>query len=435
MPGLRDLIKRYSPAGVRELVVKVRGRLAAAPLETMVLHDYRMTADDNPRPRLSLVIPSVAAHAAFGGVTTGLDIFLEIGLRTGADLRIITDDFEKTTDRDLVDRRAKALGLDPAAIEVVRRREQTPQIPVRRWEIFVSYNWWATLNIRQLLDAQAAHFGGGLRPFLYLIQEYEPHFYPFSSTHMLARLAFEPTRPCWGLFNSHQMHEFYQAQGHRVARSFVFEPKLSSSLRPALAAGPTTKSRRILVYGRPSIPRNCFPAVEAALKLWAQHYPEFSGWEVVSAGMAHDPVPFAPGRAIRSLGKLSLEDYADLLRRTAVGLSLMSSPHPSYPPLEMAHFGIRTVTNRYANKDLGTAHDNIISTVDIDAPTVAEALAQACQAFEAAPDGGWQAKSRMPAFLDPRPWPFLDEVSSALAELWSPAAKASKRPRAKTRRA
>jgi hypothetical protein len=418
MPGLRDLIKRYAPAGIRELVVKLRARLAAPPLETMALHEYRMTADDTPRPRLSLVIPSVAAHAAFGGVSTGLDVFLEIGRRTGADLRIVTDDFERAADRDLVDRRAGALGLNPAAIEIVRRSEQTPEISVRRWEIFVSYNWWTTLNIRQLLDAQAAHFGGSLRPFLYLIQEYEPLFYPFSSTHMLARLAFEPTRPCWGLFNSHELHEFFEAQGHHVAKTFVFEPKISNSLRPALASGAPAKARRILVYGRPSIPRNCFPAIEAGLKVWAARYPEFDEWDVVSAGMAHDPVRFAPGRAIRSLGKLSLEDYAELLRTTAVGISLMSSPHPSYPPLEMAHFGIRTITNRYANKDLASAHDNIISLADIDGPTIADALAQACHAFDAAPRAGWTAQSRMPAFLDPLPWGFLGEVAAELGKVW-----------------
>jgi hypothetical protein len=423
MLGFRETIRRYAPSGLRRFVTNVRVRLAPAP-EAAVMHGYRFAADDRPGPRLSLVIPSVAPHAAFGGVTTGLDIFLEIGKRTGADLRIITDDFEQALDRGLVDERARRIGLDASAIEICRRVDQTPQISVRRHEIFFSYNWWTTLNIRQLLDAQAAHFGGELRPFLYLIQEYEPLFYPFSSTHMLARLAFEPTRPCWGLFNSHQLHEFFQAQGHRVARSFVFEPKISNSLRPALEAGAPNKTKRILIYGRPSIPRNCFPAIESGLKIWAQRYPEFADWDVVSAGMAHAPVPFAPGRVIRSLGKLSLEDYAELLRTTAVGVSLMSSPHPSYPPLEMAHFGIRTVTNRYANKDLGKVHDNIFSVPDIDGSTIADALAQACRAYEAAPDAGWGAASHMPAFLDPEPWAFLDEVSIELGKVWKSRAPA-----------
>jgi len=417
--GWRDLIKQYAPARVRAVVSRVRAQLAAPPPEVSSLHNYLMIPDDNPKPRLSLVLPSVSPNAAFGGVTTGLDIFLEIGKRTGADLRIVTDEFERRTDRSLVDRRARAIGLDPDAIEIVSRRSQTPTLTIRRWEVFVCYNWWASLNIRGLIDEQARHFGGDLRPFLYLIQEYEPLFYPFSSAHMLARLAFDPKRPCWGIFNSQQLHDFFQAQGHRLTRSSVFEPKISPGLRPALTLGPTAKVRRILVYGRPSIARNCFPAIESGLKIWAQRNPQFADWEVVSAGMAHSSVRIARGRAIHSLGKLSLEAYAELLRTTAVGVSLMSSPHPSYPPLEMAHFGIRTVTNRYANKDLSTAHDNILSIPDIDAPTVAEALAEACRRFEAAPNAGWQAKSHMPAFLDPAAWPFLDEVSIELQKVWA----------------
>jgi hypothetical protein len=425
MPKLRELLKRSLPEGLRDRVAKLRDSLAAPALETIVLHGYSMAIDDSPRPRLSLVIPSIAPKAAFGGVLTGLDIFLEIGKRTGVDLRIISDNFERV-DRSLVEARAKSIGLDGDTIEILGRDQETPRIAMRVHETLLSYNWWTTLNIRSLLDQQAAAFGGEAQPYIYLMQDYEPHFYPFSSTHMLARLAFEPTRPCWGLFNSHQLHEFYLAQGHSVTKSFVFEPQISNSLRPALAAGPPAKVKRILVYGRPSIPRNCFPAVEAGLKLWAARRPEFADWEVVSAGMAHEPTPFAPGRALRSMGKLSLEAYAELLRTTAVGLSLMASPHPSYPPLEMAHFGIRTVTNGYANKNLASAHDNIISMADIDAPTVAAALAEACSAFERDPAAGWWAKSHVTSFLDPAPWPFLDEVADELRKLW-PAAPVPRR--------
>ena len=420
MSGFRNIVRRYFPPSLRRALSAARSFVVAEePHETQVLHDYEFVRDDNPRPRMTLVIPSVAPHNAFGGVTTGVDIFLEIGARAGADLRVLCDDFERTLDRSLVEARARIAGVDGRTIEVVRRLDQTPKVPVRSREIFVSYNWWTSLNIRSLLDAQLAAFGGPPRPFLYPIQEYEPLFYPFSSSHMLARLAFDPTHLCWGLFNSHQLRDFFVAQGHKVARSHVFEPKISSSLRPALMAGPTAKARRILIYGRPSIARNCFPAIERGLKLWARDFPEFADWEVVSAGMPHAPLPFGPGRTVTSLGKLSLDDYAKLLRTTAVGVSLMSSPHPSYPPLEMAHFGIRTVTNRYANKDLATAHDNIISTPDIDGTTIANAIAEACRGFLAAPDAGWAAKSHMPAYLDDKPWIFLDEVAMDLKALWA----------------
>ena len=258
------------------------------------------------------------------------------------------------------------------------------------------------------------------RPLLYPIQEYEPLFYPMSSTQMMARAAFDAPWPCWGLFNSGELHGFFEAQGHRVARAFVFEPRLSPALRPFLGGEPPVKQRRILVYGRPSIPRNCFPAVEKGLRRWVALHPEFAQWDVVSAGLAHRPVPLGAGRAMRSLGKLPLDEYAAWLRGSAVGISLMASPHPSYPPLEMAHFGLRTITNSYANKDLAQSHPNIISVPDIAPDTLADALAAACAAFDAAPEAGWQAATRRPSFLDTNPMGFLDEVADALRrEVWA----------------
>lgn len=158
-------------------------------------------------------------------------------------------------------------------------------------------------------------------------------------------MAYEPECRYWAVINSHELYQYFIQQGHHCEKTYVFEPKLSVSMRPFVNNVQPSKERRILVYGRPSWPRNCFPAIERGLNIWAQKYPEFSDWEVVSAGQEHRVYKFGPGRSMRSLGKLPLEDYARLLQTTAVGLSLMCSPHPSYPPLEMAHFGVRTITN------------------------------------------------------------------------------------------
>ena len=300
MTSAREFIKRNMPVVLRAPLAKVRARLAPPPLEDVVLGDYDMIVDTGLLPRLSLIMPSIEAAWAFGGVTTGIDIFLELCRRTGAEARIIT---EGTADKGVVERRALPFGLNPELLENVGSRRERTKIPVRSSDIFITYNWWGTLNIRSLLDGQVEAFGGNSRPFLYLIQEYEPHFYDFSSTHMLARLAFDQGRPCWGLINSSQLHDFFKAQGHMLDRTFVFEPKISEALRPALAKGQVAKAKRILVYGRQSIPRNCFPAVERGLRIWAERYPQFGDWEVVSAGLAHSPIPISANRALRSLGE------------------------------------------------------------------------------------------------------------------------------------
>ncbi len=83
--------------------------------------------------------------------------------------------------------------------------------------------------------------------------------------------------------------------------------------------------------------------------------------ELLSVGLAHPDVKFSTGHSLRSLGKIPWSDYPQFLSTVDVGLSLMLSPHPSYPPLEMAAAGARVVTNKFADKDLGMLTPSIHS--------------------------------------------------------------------------
>jgi len=420
MKLLNETIKQTMPKPVRRLLVGLRDRLAAPSHEDVVQHSYNMAVESNLRPRLSLVLPTTNHEKAFGGITTAIEVFLECGKRAGVDLRILVDDFERSLDRTLVDNTARAVGLSPNAIEILSRESQTPTVSVRAGDVFMVYNWWSALNIQGLRETQAAHFGGAPKPLLYLIQEYEPGFYPFSTGHMLARSAFDSIENLWGIFNSSQLRVYFHAHGHRVEREYTFEPRLSRRLAPFLNSVRPAKQRQILVYGRPGIPRNCFSAILKGLGVWADGHPEFADWRIVSAGLSHRPIEIAKARHVISLGKLSLTDYARVLQTSGVGLALMASPHPSYPPLEMAHFGMRTITNSYANKNLSLAHENIISIPDVAPATIASALAAACSNFEASPDAGWHRRSNMPMFLADGPFEFLDQLADDLrAAAWS----------------
>ena len=61
----------------------------------------------------------------------------------------------------------------------------------------------------------------------------------------------------------------------------------------------------------------------------------------------------------------------------------MVSPHPSYPPLEMSTFGVKTVTNRYANKDLSSFNENMTCLADGSPKALARALAEITNAYNA----------------------------------------------------
>jgi hypothetical protein len=55
----------------------------------------------------------------------------------------------------------------------------------------------------------------------------------------------------------------------------------------------------------------------------------------------------------------------------------MASPHPSYPPLEMATAGCITISNNYENKDMGLRADNVISLKKVTPEGLARALDEA----------------------------------------------------------
>lgn len=410
----RAFLKRNLPPAIKTVFQRVREAVAPPPIDDIVLAEYRALSDDNSTPRLSLVLPLLQKGSDFGGTATGIDIFCRLFLALSAtrpiDLRVLVTDVVAETDTTIITARAAKAGLaiTPGQIELVQSPEAA--IGVRANEVFMTYNWWVTLNFAKLRDQQATMFGNAAKPLVWLMQDYESAFMAFSSGHMLARAAYDTSAPLWGVINSSNLAQYIAAVGHHPDKQFVFEPVIVEALRPYLdQVATSSRKRRILVYGRPSVERNCFPALVRGLRRWARDYPEFADWEVISAGVPHDPVDLGNGRKLTSVGKLSLDDYAQMLLSCSAGVSLMASPHPSYPPLEMAHFGLRTVTNSYFCKDLTAFHPNILSVRSIAATELAEAIADACRRAANPPE-----VHRNPAYIRADPYPFMVELAAAL---------------------
>ncbi|MDA3858947.1 MAG: glycosyl transferase family 1, partial [Roseovarius sp.] len=99
----------------------------------------------------------------------------------------------------------------------------------------------------------------------------------------------------------------------------------------------------------------------------------------ISIGQTHGDVTLPGGLTLKSLGKLPWEDYPDYLCSVDLGLSLMYSPHPSHPPIEMAASGVRVITNQFGPKDLSQLSPAILS-VPATAPDLADALSVAWHA-------------------------------------------------------
>lgn len=380
---MREFIRRAARYVDRRLA------LAAPPKVQSIVTSVAETTPVNPRPsifkkrRLNLLVPSINARHYFGGIHTAMQVFTEMAKSFDA-CRIVVTDSSPEAD-------ALARFSEYSPVEVAEDSDAVKQIvgfadrygktlPVSRDDHWVATAWWTAHAAQRLTEWQGREFGVEGR-LAYVIQDFEPGFYPWSSQSAMALATYRPEKDV-GIFNTMLLADYFQAQGMDYRQRVVFEPTINSGLREPLALARNTHSpraRRMVVYARPGTPRNAFTLICEALRIWGWSDPASKEWDVVAPGELTEDIDLGPLR-MRALGKLSIDAYAELLSTSAVGLSLMVSPHPSYPPLEMAAFGMGVVTNTYANKDLSTFSENIRSIPVMSPEAIADALKTLCAA-------------------------------------------------------
>jgi hypothetical protein len=346
--------------------------------------------------RLNLVLPSINRRHYFGGIHTAVLIYREL-CRFFPASRIILVDSEP--DAEALSRFADHL-LVPAGATSDALRQIVPfsdrygkTLPVAGDDIWVATAWWTAYAAQRLSAWQGAN-GGVDRPMVYLIQDFEPGFYAWSSQYALSLSTYRCGQDI-AIFNTGLLHEFFARHGMRYANASVFEPVLHDGLRNALANARTdtaARERRIVVYARPGTPRNAFELICEGLRLWGWTDQRSAQWQVVAPGEIESDLDLGPFK-LNALGKLDIDAYATLLSTSSIGLSLMVSPHPSYPPLEMAAFGMSVLTNRYDNKRLDETVANIQSLDSMTPEAICaglRALVDACEArgMAAAPVAG-----------------------------------------------
>jgi len=369
--------------------------------------------------RFNLLVPSINKEHIFGGISTALKFFEQL-VPEGAEKRIILTDASPNEDDLMQFPQYSQLSCDEdetlSAIITPFNDRYERTIPVRKSDIFIATAWWTAYSAQRMVEWQAQQYKQDRRHIIYFIQDYEPCFYPWSSQSILAESTYRYDGPQIGVFNTSLLRDYTLSQGHGFTKIFSFEPRMNKELLEELVkANLNEKKKRILVYGRPSVARNAFTLIMETLRIWTWHYGDARNWEVVSVGEDHPDIDIGNGISIRSMGKMSLSEYATMLIESAVGVSLMVSPHPSYPPLEMAHFGMKVLTNSYANKNLSKWHDNIVSVDDLTPSKMAERLGELCDQFEQNQEGGRVGDSRMPEYLrSGDPFPFVDKILDEL---------------------
>ncbi|MEA2856245.1 MAG: hypothetical protein QOH98_566 [Methylobacteriaceae bacterium] len=339
------------------------------------------------RPRLTLLTPTVNPGQIFGGVATALKIFEELADELG-------DEFDRrivTTEADIAPEGYASFpgyvaqpfsqSRDEAPRVLVDANDRTGgRLDLRAGDVFLATAWW-TANLAHDLITDQKTFFNEAPPLIYLIQDDEPYFYGWSSRYALAEAAYHKGENTLAIINSEELFETMAAKYKFRDASFI-PYRLNARIDEVLA--PLPRERRILLYGRPTVSRNAYEIICEALFRWQQREPiTASRWRIISLGESFDGRWTMPVQNMEIGGKASLEDYADHLNRAAVGISLMISPHPSYPPLEMAEAGVLTITNNYECKDLSRRFPEIIPIERVDAELLAEAIGTAVHDAEA----------------------------------------------------
>jgi hypothetical protein len=312
--------------------------------------------------RLNVILPGLAEDAAFGGMTSALELARHLAPRYESRRFVsLYDDASRFRQND-----ARPHPLIGAA-ECFFSSSDEP-LPCHSGDVFLVTYWTGFAFWEAAHKARLRHALPPL-PFYYFIQDYEPCFSPFGQKHALTLKSYACGELIHAVVNSAWLAEHLKKHGHAFSREYVLNPSLNKDIAEWLQKTdfrlPPKGGERtiILFYGRPGLARNCFELGVETLSRFFSGLPP-SGrrrFLPLSVGLPHGDIALAGGAVLKSLGRLPIHEYIALLAKAHVGLSLMISPHPSYPPLEMALFGMPTVTTDYGVKKMREAHPLLLS--------------------------------------------------------------------------
>ncbi len=367
--------------------------------------------------RINLLLPSINREHFFGGTYTALKLFEEIAQKVNEDCKIRLIITNAPPDKEALAKfhhyplSSMNEDNDSKRQLIFLRNDGKQSVFVTRNDKFIASAWWTAYRSQKIIEQQAKLYGQEGYKMIYIIQDFEPGFYNWSSCFALAESTYQSKIPTIAVFNSSLLKDYFRERNYVFIKDYFFEPQLNECLKQSIDRNNKRRKKKIIIYGRPSVDRNCFPMIIEALREWVLLQPVPDEWQLTSVGEKHSEIDLGNGIGLKSLGKLPLSEYAELLSESAIGVSLMVSPHPSYPPLEMAHSGLLTLTNSHANKDLSKFHENVVSLRVLTPSAVAAALLKLTEKFAADPTVGMKGKSFMPYYTDnSRQFPFLDDL-------------------------
>jgi len=326
-------------------------------------------ADHLAPPTVTILTDSVVPEWLFGGVGTAMVVGAMAAKQMGARLRLA----------------ARHYPPDPGALGQVLKAHQIKwegatdfvhiplggekPLPLGDKDVVLTTSWWTT---------RAALGSIPTSQILYLLQEDERLFYPFGDERLCCEETLaEPSVRV--LINTKMLFDYFADGSHSLPRlkerGDWFEPAFPAIPRPVKRESDRSGKGNFFFYARPNSHRNIYwrglEAIDDAMRKGILA-PE--DWNVHFVGRGLPDMELPGGvRPVVSYGLL-WSDYAKLVSTMDLGLCLQYTPHPSYPPLDLAAAGAVVVTNTHGSKlSLEQWSRNIIA-VPPRVPTLVEGL-------------------------------------------------------------
>jgi len=353
-------------------------------------------------PRVTIVTDSINAGSLYGGVATAIILGVLMARRLNGDLRLVTrTEPADTTNIGMI---LKTHGISwHGNVEFLYSPpgQGGRDIPISRDDFFLTTSWWGTHATRGAVPASR---------IFYMLGEDERLFYPTGDDHLLCGETLSDPEIFYAV-NSRVLFEYLQANG-LAPGGVPFEPAFSSTVYYPDQC-PANGRQQFFFYGRPHNLRNLFwrgvSAISAAIE---DEIFEPEKWDFTFLGKDMDEMVLPRGVCPRIMNDAAREDYLGVIRRADVGLSLIYTPHPSYPPFDLAACGAVVVTNRFGSKtDLSQYSPNILC-VDPSLPGLVAGLRSA---VAMAKDRAKRV-ANVSRFAMPRDWetslaPVLDQIA------------------------
>jgi beta-1,2-rhamnosyltransferase WsaF-like protein len=332
----------------------------------------RIDGGDTATPHLNVLLPQLGGRPT-GGPNTAINLASGLA-EAGIPVRLLATDDVVPADINMLWRHITSIagkGQARPNITFGSTADSSNPAMLGACDVFLATHWSTAFRLKSVLPRMQ------VREFIYLIQDFEPSFYPWSSSYAQALETYGMRFRA--LINERLLadHLVETRTGRFADPSFnsrcaVFEPAVDRRLFHPVETT-RTRSRQLLFYARPFQPRNLYGIGFEALCAAARH-PLFANgvWRFVAIGASETlgrtalggRIALGGGQFLHSAPWLAYEDYARMIRESDILLCPMLSPHTSYPVLEMAACRRIAVTNTFGVKTEDRLHSismNIIA--------------------------------------------------------------------------